>query len=275
MRKKKYLIGVVGLLVIAVAIPAVAQSAVISQTIKSKVAPTKLSKSKKTPTPASIRIDTDAGWDLYGPATSGNPTPTATIADIDFDNDLIFTTKPVKTCPASKLAGTTTEQAIAACSSAKVGSGSAALDGIIGPVTGTVTAFNGAPVGGKPQLLLHTRVPAIPTTQILVGTLDKSPLGKPYGSRLHVVIPASQLGGGLEVIKHFDTTVNRKFTITKKVNGKKTKVKSGYVTATCKDKILNTSSVFSYGSVQSGFQTTSTKTATTTQPCKPKAVKKK
>jgi hypothetical protein len=270
--KRKYLIGAVGLLAIAVAIPAIAQSAVTSQTIKSAVTPTKLSKSKKTPTPASIRVDTDSSWDSYGPAP--NPTPAAVTADIDFDSDMIFNTKPVKTCPASKLSGTTTEQAIAACSTAKVGAGSANLNGIIGPLTGVVTAFNGAPVGGKPQILLHTRVANPPLTTVLVGTLEKSPLGKPYGSRLHVVIPAAQLGGGLEVITHFDTTVNKKFTITKKVKGKKTKVKSGYVTATCTDKILNTSSVFSFGSVSSGFAPTSSKTATTSQPCKQLKAKK-
>ena len=245
MRKKLYVTGALGVLAIAVAIPATAMSTVTSQTITSTVTPTKLSKSKKTPTPASIAVAVDAGWSSFGPPP--NPTPAPVETDVDFDSDMIFNTKPVKTCAPSALSGTTTEQAKAACSASVVGGGTARLNGIIGNLTGVVTAFNGTPVGGKSVILLHARVSNPPLTQVLVGTLDKSPLGKPYGSRLSVPIPAAQLGGGLEVITHFDTTVNKKFKITKKVKGKKTKVKSGYVTATCADKKLQTQGTFKFG----------------------------
>jgi hypothetical protein len=267
MRKRNYVIGAVALLAIAVAIPTVAQSAVTSQTIKSVVTPSKLSKSRKTPTPATIRVDVDASWDVYGPTTS----PAAVNTDVDFDKALIFNTKPVKTCQASKLTGTTTEQAIAACSSAKVGGGSANLNGIIGPLNAVVTAFNGAPVGGKPQILLHTRVSSPPLTTVLVGTLEKSPAGAPYGSRLHVPIPAVQIGGGAEVITHFDTTVSKKFKITKKINGKKVRVKSGYVTATCpKAKKIKVQGVFGYGTKPTFAQSSSTTAKAPDQPCKQK-----
>jgi hypothetical protein len=271
MRKRNYVIGSVALLAIAVAIPATAQSAITSQTIKSVVTPSKLSKSRKTPTPASIRVDVDAAWDNYGPTTS----PAAVNTDVDFDKALIFNTKPVKTCPASSLTGTTTDQAIAACGSAKVGTGSANLRGVLdvsaGPLTAVVTAFNGAPVGGKPQILLHTRVANPPLTTVLVGTLDKSPAGAPYGSRLHVPIPAQQLGGGFEVITHFDTTVTKKFKITKK--GKK--IKSGYVTATCpKNKKIAVQGVFGYGTSPLFAQSSSTTAAAAPQACKQVVPKK-
>jgi len=274
MRKKSYVIGATALLAVAVAIPVTgAQSAVTSQTINSVVTPSKLSKSKKTPTPAGIRVDVDTNWDSFSGA--GNPSPASVNTDVDFDKDLIFNTKPVKTCDLSKLAGTTTDQAKAACGPAQVGTGSANLNGIIGNLSGVVTAFNGTPTGGSPTIYLHTRVSNPPLTQVLVGTLVKSPAGAPYGTRLHVPIPAAQLGGGLEVITHFDTTVDRKFKITKKVKGKKTKVKSGYVTATCpKNKTLATQGTFAFGSAPS-FSPTVTKVATTTQACKPIPVKKK
>jgi hypothetical protein len=266
MRKRNYVIGAVALLAVAVAIPTMAQSTVTSQTIKSKVTPSKLSKSRKTPTPASIRVDVDTAWDHYNGTvgTTNQPTPASVNTDVDFDKALIFNTKPVKTCAASALTGTTTDQAIAACSSAKVGTGSARLNGVSGPLNAVVTAFNGAPVGGKPQILLHTRVSSPPLTTVLVGTLDKSPAGAPYGSRLHVPIPAQQLVGGFEVITHFDTTVSKKFTVTKK--GKK--VKSGYVTATCpKSKKIQVQGVFGYGAFPSFAQSSSTTAAAPAQPC--------
>lgn len=269
MRKKNYVIGACALLAIAVAIPAVAQSAVTSQTINSKVTPTKLSKSRSTPTPASINVGVDANWDSFTGA--GNPSPAAVNTDVNFDNALIFNTKPVKPCDLSALAGTTTDQAIAACGKSKVGTGSATLNGVIGPLSAVVTAFNGTPSGGSSTIYLHTRVANPPLTTVLVGTLVKSPAGKPYGMQLHVPIPAQQLGGGFEVITHFDTTVNKKFKIKKK--GKT--VKSGYVTATCpKAKKLQVQGVFGYGTAP-GFAQSSSKTAQATpQACKQVAPKK-
>jgi hypothetical protein len=270
MRKKIYVIGATALLAVAVAIPVnSAQSAISSQTIKSAVTPTKLSKSAKTPTPASIRVDVDANWDSFSGA--GNPSPAAVNTDIDFDKDLIFNTKPVKPCVLSKLSGTTTDQAIAACGASKVGTGSASLNGIIGPLTAQVTAFNGTPSGGSSTIYLHTRVSNPPLTTILVGTLSKSPAGAPYGSRLHVPIPAQQLGGGFEVITHFDTTVNKKFKITKK--GKK--IKSGYVTSTCRDKKIQVQGVFGYGTAPTFAQSSSKTVAAPIQACKQIVPKKK
>jgi len=270
MRKKNYVIGATALLAVAVAIPVTgAQSAVTSQTISSTLSPLKLSKSAKTPTPASIRVDVDANWDSFSGA--GNPTPAPVNTAVDFDKDLIFNTKPVKPCDLSKLSGTTTDQAIAACGASKVGAGSARLNGVIGPLSGVVTAFNGSPSGGSPTIYLHTRVSNPPLTQVLVGTLVKSPSGAPYGTRLNVPIPAQQLGGGFEVITHFDATVNKKFKIKKK--GKK--VKSGYVTATCRDKKIQVQGVFNYGAAPT-FAPSSNKTAVApVQKCKQIVAKKK
>jgi hypothetical protein len=270
MRKRYCVIGAAALLGVAVAVPTIAHSDVTSQTIKSVVTPSKLSASKKTPTPASIRVDTDSNWDSF--AAPSNPHPATINADIDFDKGMIFNTKPVKPCALSKLANTTTAQATAACGPSKVGSGSATLQGVLpGVLHGTVTAFNGTPSGGAPTIYLHTRVDQPALTTVLVGTLIKSPAGAPYGMRLHVPIPATQIGGGKEVITHFDTTVNKKFTIKKK--GKS--VKSGYVTAICpKSKKLSTQGTFQFAEGPLFTTPTVTKVATTTQPCKPIPAKK-
>jgi hypothetical protein len=274
MRKRNYLLGALALAV-AAAIPATASAAVTSQTISASVSPTKVS--TKTPAPVSLTVKTDSSWSAYSPAPTA-PTPTTNAADIDFDNDFVFNTKaPVKTCNPTLLAGTTTDQAKAACGAAQVGTGSATLNGVVGPRTAVVTAFNGTPVGGQPQILLHTYVQSINVTQVLPGVLQTSPLHGDYGKRLHVTVPAAQLGGGFEVITHFETTVNKRFTITKKKNGKKVKVKSGYVTARCrdKDKTWNLNSVFSFSNVAPTFTTTTeTHSATASVKCKPVKPKK-
>jgi hypothetical protein len=273
MRKTSYLIAALSLLVAAIAIPATADAAVATQTIKASFTPTKLSASRKTPTSINLRVDTDTTWDSYGPGL--DPTPAAISTDVDFDASGFFNPKLVKTCDLSKLAGTTSDQAIAACGPAQVGTGSAALKGLLGDLQGVVTVFNGIPSGGAPTLYLHTRVSIPPLTQVLVGTLSKSPLGKPYGMRLHVPIPAAQIGGGSEVITHFDTTVGKKVKVTKKVKGKKTKVKSGYITAFCpKNKTLSVFGTFGFGTGPS-FAQSSMLTAAATAPCTPIPAKKK
>ncbi len=275
MRKRNYVIGALAVAVAAV-LPAGASAAVTSQTIKFAANPAKASKSPKTPTPVSVRVDTDSTWDAYGPAPTA-PTPATTDADIDFDNDFVFNTKGIPTCNPTSLAGTTTAAAVAVCGSSQVGSGSATLNGAVGPRTAVVTAFNGTPVNGQPQLLLHTRLDSLNITQILPGVLQTSPLGGDYGKRLHVDVPAAQIGGGFEVITHFDTTVSKPLTIKKKVGKKTVKVKSGYVVASCRDKnrTWNISSVFSFGTVSSSFAPTSMFPAVTTQTCRAAKVKKK
>ena len=233
MRKRTLMSSALALVALA-AVPAVSSAAVTSQTIKGAASPSKASTSPKTPKPVALRVDTDTSYDSYTP-----PSSYASSVNVDFDNDFAFNTKGIPTCDPAQLGNTTTEQAIAACGASQVGSGSTTVNGVFGPAAGTVTAFNGAPQGGNPVLYLHARVNApLNTTTILTGVLMPSPLGGDYGKRLAVtVLP---LAGGQVVITHFDTTVQRPLVIKKKVKikGKKKvqKVKSGYVTATCRDK---------------------------------------
>jgi hypothetical protein len=263
---------------VTAALPASASAAISSQTIKAVATPSKVSQKNKAPkfaTPVSLRVDTDATYDT--PLTPGShPSPAATLVNIDLDNDFKFTTKGLPTCNPTSLTGTTTAQAQAVCGTSQVGTGSAILGGIAGPASAVVTAFNGTPVNGQPQLLLHSRVGApLNTTAILQGVLTKSPLGGDYGKRLVVTVPP--LGGGYEVITHFDTTVDKRFKVKKKVNGKKVKVKSGYVTAVCQDKnkTWDFQGVFNYQTFPPLPPASSSLTTSTTQKCKPIKAKKK
>jgi hypothetical protein len=276
MRKRNYLIGALAAAFTAV-VPAVASGAVLTQTMEATAGPAKVS--NVTYTPGSITVATHATWDAFNQGAAGAD-PAATHVAIDFDNDLKFTSKGVPVCQESQIAGTTTAQATAGpCAAANVGSGLAQLNGVVGPQTGTVTAFNGPPVGANPTILLHAYVPAIATTNILVGTVSPSPAGGDFGSRLDVVIKAGQLAGGKEVITDFSTTVNKTFRVLKKVKGKKKRVRVGYVSVRCKDKdkTWNYQGVFDFSHFTGGVNTGSAGSlaASTTQQCTPIIKKKK
>jgi hypothetical protein len=270
MRKRTFLSGALALVVVA-AVPAVASAAVSSQTIKGAASPAKASTSPKLAKPVALRVDTDTNYSTFEPF----PSSYASSVNVDFDNDFTFNTKGIPTCDPTKLPNTTTEAAIAACGQSKVGTGSATVRGnaLFGSANGVVTAFNGAPQGANPVLLLHARIgPPLNTTSVLTGVLTPSPLHGDYGKRLVVTVPP--LAGGQVVITHFDTTVQRPVTVKKKVKGKTKKVKSGYVTAVCrdKDKLWNYSGEFNFTANPTAQPSITT---TATQPCKPIPVKKK
>jgi hypothetical protein len=230
MRKRK-LFGLGSLTVAAmIAAQGIASAAVSNQTFDAVVAPTKLAK-KGAPTPISLTITTSASF------SSPSTDPAPTLVDLDLDNEIKINTAGLKTCDRAALLNTTTAQAESTCGVAKLGSGSVKLDGLVGPQNGIVTAF----LGGPALLLLHVRVEGLSLTQVLEGVISTSPVGGDFGSRVEIVVPAQQLAGGHEVLTNFTVTVNKPFTVKKKVKGKTTKVKSGLLTSSCKDKdrILN------------------------------------
>lgn len=274
MRKKNYVIGALAVAVAAV-IPASASAAITSQTVTVAASPTKVTKKAKKgskpkyATPVALTVGTHAVYSATAPSPP-NPTPVATLVNLDFDNDFTFTTKGIPTCNPTALTGTTTAAAQAVCGPSQVGTGSANLVGIVGPATAVVSAFNGTPVNGQPQLLLHTRVGApLNTTAILPGVLTKSPVAG-FGTRLVVTVPP--LAGGYEALTDFVTTVDKRFKVKKKVNGKTKKIKSGYVTAVCQDKnkTWDVQGLFNYSTFPPAAPATTTSTPTATAACKPK-----
>jgi len=81
-------------------------------------------------------------------------------AQLDFDNDLRIRTSGIPQCNKSSIAGNVTmAQAMSACATAKLGSGTALANAASpGDTQACVLAFNGQPSSGRPTLLLFTRV---------------------------------------------------------------------------------------------------------------------
>ena len=152
-------------------------------------------KFKKT----SVEVTTTTS-DADNPA--GMP-PKANKAEIKFDKkDMKFDTKAAKGCDPNAIENTSTEAALSACGSAKVGSGSAVAalpfgaGGTRQDFPATVTAFNRSDAKG---ILLHSRVDSLGTTVVLKGSLS--------GTNLSIDIPP--LGGGVGAISEFNSKIKK------------------------------------------------------------------
>jgi len=226
-----------------------------TQSIEAAVAPKRLY--EKMALPATLNVEVKTGTAAAG----GVPSP-AVHDVIDFDKNLSLSTKGLPTCTAAKLQNTTTEAAELACGKAKIGSGSAITLlplSVLYTEPTKVTAFNGAPQGGKPVVLLHAYgTSPIQTTLVLVGTV--SDYGKEgYGPRLDVTIPP--IAGGAGVITDFKVKIQKSWTY----KGKK----MSFVNARCPaSKKLQYRGAFTYADG-------ATINAATTQTCTPKPEPKK
>ena len=225
-----------------------------TQSIEASVSPKALYKKKASPAALNVEVKT-------GKADGGVPSP-AVHDVIDFDQNLSLATKGLPTCTAGQLQNTTTEAAELACGKAKIGSGSAITLlplSVLYTEPTKVTAFNGAPQGGKPVVLLHAYgTSPIQTTLVLVGTVSN--LGKEgYGPRLDVTIPP--IAGGAGVITDFKVKIQKSWTY----KGKK----MSFVNAKCPaSRKLKYRGAFTYSDG-------TTINASTTQSCTPKAEPKK
>lgn len=210
--------GVMAFAVVSVASGAGDQT---QQTIDATITPTKLDKKQYKPATLFVDIETapnDEHSELQQP-------PNVIRTQLDLPTNLKFDTSAVPRCAVSNddLAGTTPEEAIAACGKASkvsVDSGTSAQVQIAtGPDSSlfldtAVTAFNGH---AKDTIYLHSYQPDFGNTTILVGKLKNGPQG--FGKMLDVTIPKLDAGG------------LSKFIVT---------VKAGkYVQARCKSKTNN------------------------------------
>jgi hypothetical protein len=241
MRKRFTLIA--GLLaIVAAAIPvsgAIAGETVSgpdgnTQSIEASITPKGLY--PKTSSPATLSVEVKTGT-----TTAANGVPSPAVHDvIDFDKNLSLETKGLATCTASQLQNKTTEEAEAICGKAKIGTGAATTvipTGTVVTEPTVVTAFNGAPQGGKPVVLLHAYGQApLTTTLVLVGTVTN--LNKEgYGPRLDVIVP--EIAGGNGAITDFKVKINKTWTY----KGQK----MSFVNAKCpKSKKLKYRGAFSY-----------------------------
>jgi hypothetical protein len=227
-----------------------------TQSMEASVTPKALY--KKTAQPATLNVEVKTGTT----AASGVPSP-AVHDVIDFDKNLSLQTKGLPTCTAAKLQNTSTEAAERACGSAKIGSGTSITLLPTGSNVFTeptvVTAFNGAPQGGKPVVFLHAYgTSPVQTTLVLTGVVTNYNK-EGYGPRLDVTIPP--IGGGVGAITDFKVKINKTWTY----KGQK----MSFVNAKCPaSKKLKYRGAYTYSDG-------TTINATTTQACTPKAEPKK
>lgn len=267
MGKRKYLVGATLALAVSVAVAAIAQAAVISQTL-TVIVPQGSKQDKKVRGPAGLDVDIATAETPPTPAAQ-----TASHTDVDFDKDFKFTPGKLPQCSPASLAGTTTEAAKAACGASQVGFGTAnscsAAGGCgVASVPLVVTAFNGTTAGGRPTFLLHAKpggIGAATPPLVLVGTLIPSPLGAPYGSRLAVEVPDTA-STGLH-LNDFHVFVLKQVTV--KRNKKKNKPAKFYISAKCSRKTWSfQSTTFFRGGAP-------TQVSQANVPCKQKKAKKK
>ena len=237
--RMKHTLGFALCLVVAIVPAGAAFGATAIQTIDAELGGKETPKfDKKKFKKSSLEVETTVADSASATAVP----PKATTASIKFDSkDVKFDTKAVPGCAASSISGTTTEAALAACGSAKVGGGGGivalpfGVGGTRSDFPAVVTAFNRSDAKG---ILLHSRVDALGTTAVLTGSIA--------GTTLNIEIPP--LGGGVGAIAQFQT-----------------KVQAGkYVQGRCKSKTIKTSSTFTYSDAPAA-------TATDSQKCKQKS----
>jgi hypothetical protein len=159
--------------------------------------------------------------------SDGTVPPPMTKAVVEFDKAGKVDTKGLPTCKPAKLQNTDAQAARKACKKAIIGSGRADAK-IVFPgqspidAPAPVTVFNGTPLGGHPDFLIHayTTVPA-PTTFVVPGKLTK--LHGTYGTKLTLKVP--KIAGGSGSLVLFKTKVHR----TWKFKGKT----HSYISGTC------------------------------------------
>jgi hypothetical protein len=255
MRKRPLLIASISAIATAVLATSVAIAGPIvagpngnTQSIDVKLSPKALSKTTATPVTLDVTTKT-----ISTTAASGVPVP-AVRAVVDFPKGTSIFTKGIPTCDPAKLQNTSTDDALQACSNAKIGGGAATVLLIVGEKVftepTTVTAFNSTPQGGKPVVLLHVFGAApVQTTQVLVGVVSNYNK-EGYGPRLDVSIPLIANGAG--ALTDFNVVINKKYRYQGKARS--------FASALCKPKTLKSRGAFTYRDGE-------TLTALSTQKC--------
>jgi hypothetical protein len=181
---RKHLVWVLGL-ALAVAVAGIAAAGGgQTHTVKAKVAPARQDDNRFGA--ASLNFTTAS--DCTGAGCRLNP---ANRVRVYVDDDLKLTDTGLPTCPASRLANTTTAQARSACASSLVGKGiSVAYIGGSpgGAVNGSNTIFNGPDKGGRDTLTIHNYIQAAGSTVVLTGVVK--PGTGDFGIILDVTVPA-------------------------------------------------------------------------------------
>ena len=276
MRNRKYLVLSLAS-IMALGVSSIAWATATGQKIDWMPAPSPSKQSIKKPKGGvTLGVQTEGTYDNLTPGgPPGSPSSHVEQATLHFDKDLAWNGGTTPACTKAQINTLDTAGAKAACPSSIYGQGSAKLNGALGPGDAVVTAFRGS---NPNELLLHARAgpPLPPTTTTLVGTISPSSKGGPYGKQLDVKI--DPIGGGVEVLLRFQTTINKVITkpAPKKKKGSKKKPKPTYLLSmNCSDKVWNVAGDFRFVDSPGGGTENVTLTGTDTAPCQQKKAKKK
>lgn len=195
-------------------------------TANGSFSPEKLPKSKFAPIALSIsgKIRT----------LDGTHPPAVKEIAVETDKNGAINAKGLPVCTSGKLQAQTTEKAKAACPTAIVGEGKAAVE-VEFPeqppfvAKSDIIAFNGGVKGGKTTIFIHAYLTA-PVSAAVVTTVKVSKVhnGR-YGLKSVATVP--KIAGGYGSPVSFSLTINRKFTY----KGKQ----QSYLLARCPDGHLN------------------------------------
>lgn len=146
--------------------------------------------------------------------TDGTHPPPLRKLEMEINRHGRIETIGLPTCTAALLQSTTTQEALARCGDARVGSGGFGAQLALGvgkdvPATGKATIFNGRR-DGKPDLLVHLFIGVpVRVTMVVPITIGHREKGE-YGTVLRAPIP--KLGGGLGSVTEIDLKIGRRYT---------------------------------------------------------------
>ena len=204
---------------------------------------------KKTYKAGSLFTDLETHY-----TTPGNAVPGGAVqrTQIFLDKTFKINTGAAKTCAASKLSNQTMKGAMANCSKALVGKGTAqaTANGAFN-VNGCVLLFNGQPQGGKPTLQVFTRVQASNPSKISCTNPSSNTQGNATILLTGVLKPASGLYGKVLDVDHITQAATFPLTIFKT-----TLKKGNYISARCAatNKTWNMKTTWTYNNGKSFSQ---------------------
>jgi hypothetical protein len=231
---RKYLIGVLLGMLGALAFASIAWAGPTVQHLTTTLSPAKQDVKQY----GGVSLHNDIRTDYNG----FDSPPQKTVFTIDPNVKFVAGNIPV--CPLSSVQNKPDAQARAACPQSITGQGTVQANGVLGPVTGTVTFFRGDSSQGQ-DIIVHTVVGSLLVLDI-IGDING-----------HTLTFTNLPNTGSQVLTDFNTTFNKR----------KTGKKSFYVMARCKKGKWSTTETTTFYNGQ-------TLSASSSQKCKAKKKKK-
>jgi hypothetical protein len=158
---------------------------------------------------------------------------------VDFDHDGRLSVRGLPSCPPSRIANATVEEARRLCANAIVGEGKVAAQialstGLL-EASSPLTIFNGPTLEGRPSAVLHAHFTE-PGTQTFAIPV---PIERRRGEfRYRVTLDLPPIAAGLGSLSRIEVEIGRRY----RFEGKQ----RSYVSARCSDNLLRTHGRFSF-----------------------------